>query len=207
MTEITWLGHACFKISDGYTSLVFDPYAPGSVPGLTLPLLKADAVICSHGHRDHNYAKGVELTLRPLAAKLTHYACWHDHHKGEKRGQNLMTCADFGGVRVCHCGDLGHEPDYSKLPAGFFGADFLLIPVGGYYTIDAAEAFRVCSALKPKHIIPMHYSGEGFGYDVLAPLKDFTSLFPAGDVAALNCSSFSTDYCPSAQVLCLSLQG
>jgi L-ascorbate metabolism protein UlaG (beta-lactamase superfamily) len=38
--------------------------------------------------------------------------------------------------------------------------DVLLIPVGGYYTIDAKAATQVCNQLKPGVIIPMHYKTE-----------------------------------------------
>ena len=51
--KITWYGHSCFKVESKEGSIVFDPYAPGKVPGLELPKITADAVICSHGHGDH----------------------------------------------------------------------------------------------------------------------------------------------------------
>ena len=54
-----WFGHACFKLSGSGGSVVFDPYADGSVPGLILPPLTASAVICSHGHSDHSAADAV----------------------------------------------------------------------------------------------------------------------------------------------------
>ena len=46
---ITWHGHSCFSVSaDGY-SIVLDPYAPDSVPGLPPLSLSASQVLCSHG--------------------------------------------------------------------------------------------------------------------------------------------------------------
>ena len=60
--KITWHGHSCFSVAaDGYT-VVFDPYADGSVPGYPPLRLQADAVYCSHGHRDHNAAELVTLS-------------------------------------------------------------------------------------------------------------------------------------------------
>jgi len=44
--------------------------------------------------------------------------------------------------------------------------DVLLIPVGGYYTIDARVATEVCNQLKPKVIIPMHYKNEKCAYPI-----------------------------------------
>lgn len=40
------------------------------------------------------------------------------------------------GLRVVHLGDLGHELSGEQL-APLRGCDTLLIPVGGFYTIDA----------------------------------------------------------------------
>lgn len=60
--KLTWCGHSCFLLESRGGSAVFDPYAPGSVPGLVLPTLRADAVICSHEHADHFYPEGVELS-------------------------------------------------------------------------------------------------------------------------------------------------
>jgi L-ascorbate metabolism protein UlaG (beta-lactamase superfamily) len=51
-----------------------------------------------------------------------------------------------------------------------------MIPVGGYYTIDAAAAKRVADAVGAAVTIPMHYRGEGFGFDVIAPVTDFAAL-------------------------------
>ena len=35
--------------------------------------------------------------------------------------------------------------------------DVLLIPVGGFFTIDAAAATKICDDLKPGIVVPMHY--------------------------------------------------
>ena len=34
MMKLTWYGHSCFLLETAEGSVVFDPYAPGSVPGL-----------------------------------------------------------------------------------------------------------------------------------------------------------------------------
>ena len=80
------------------------------------------------------------------------------------------------GLRVAHLGDLGHALSEEQL-AALGTVDVLLIPVGGYYTIDAATAAEQVRALRPKLTIPMHYRGEGFGYDVIGPVEDFTAQF------------------------------
>lgn len=173
--KLTWYGHSCFMLSDGESSIVFDPYAPGSVPGCSLPELTADKVICSHGHSDHNYEAGVKLSGKPCAFALTQLKSFHDNVKGVLRGKNLITVAEKDGVRVAHLGDLGHELDAAQL-ASLGRIDVLLIPVGGFFTIDAKTAKAVADAIDPTVVVPMHYRGEGFGYDVIGTLDSFLAL-------------------------------
>ena len=50
--------------------------------------------------------------------------------------------------------------------------DVLLIPVGGVYTINGADAKKVVEQLKPrKYIVPMHYGTKE--YDELLPVDEF----------------------------------
>jgi len=44
--------------------------------------------------------------------------------------------------------------------------DILLIPIGGYFTIDAKVASQVCDSLKPKVIIPMHFKNDRCAYPI-----------------------------------------
>ena len=55
-------------------------------------------------------------------------------------------------------------------------ADYLLIPVGGYYTIDAKTAVDICVAALPKCIIPMHYRTDNSGYPEIAKVDEFLKL-------------------------------
>ncbi|UCF09255.1 MAG: MBL fold metallo-hydrolase, partial [Thermoplasmata archaeon] len=51
-TKIRWHGHACFEIGDG-TTIVTDPHDGKSI-GIKPPNTKADVVLISHDHFDHN---------------------------------------------------------------------------------------------------------------------------------------------------------
>ncbi len=172
---ITWYGHSCFLVETAVGSLVFDPYSPGSVPGLALPPLEADAVSCSHGHRDHGYAQAVTLSGREPGFTLRTISCFHDGKRGLLRGKNTIAVLEAEGLRVAHLGDLGHPLDAGQLRE-LGPVDVLLIPVGGHYTIDAAEAAALVRAVSPRITVPMHYRGEGFGYDVIGPVEDFLAL-------------------------------
>lgn len=190
--KIQWLGHSCFRLEYRGSSLVSDPYADGSVPGLAPLRVSADAVFCSHGHGDHNAAGCVRLSGRPLAEDVSveEYDIPHDHHGGAKRGMNKIRRFTFGSLRVVHMGDTGRMPEEPIL-AALRGCDALLLPVGGYYTVDAEEAYRIVEKIHPRVIVPMHYRGEGFGYDVISTLDAFTALCPAQDVHYLETDTFA----------------
>lgn len=173
--KLTWYGHSCFLLETQLGSLVFDPYAPGSVPGLRLPPLTADCVVCSHAHNDHSYARAVRLTGREPSFALARFPLFHDDRGGALRGPNTATLVEAEGLRLVHLGDLGHALTASQVSA-FGRVDVLLVPVGGYYTVDAAAAHQVCRDLGARVVVPMHYRGPGFGYDVISTLDPFLAL-------------------------------
>lgn len=173
--KLTWLGHACFLLESADSSIVFDPYAPGYVPGFSLPELKADLCICSHGHDDHNYAEAVSLSGKAHGFFITQLPCFHDEKRGSLRGENLITIAEADGIRVAHMGDLGHDLSEEQLEA-MGRIDVLMIPIGGFYTINSETAAAIAKKLAPKYVIPMHYKGDGFGYDVLETVDKFLAL-------------------------------
>lgn len=173
--KLTWYGHSCFKLETAEGSIVFDPYSPGSVPGLSLPELTADVTICSHGHGDHNYTAAVHRSGAETSFHAQQIELFHDDMQGMKRGKNRAAIVDAEEQRLVHLGDLGHALDADTI-AALGSVDVLLIPVGGYYTIDAARAHGIVTTLKPRVTVPMHYRGDGFGYDEIATADEFLSL-------------------------------
>ena len=173
--KITWYGHACFLVETAEGSAVLDPYSPGSVPGLRLPALTADLVLCSHEHGDHNWRDGVTLTGRNAALSVSRLDTWHDEVGGLRRGANAVTVLEAEGLRVIHMGDLGHMLSAKQLEQ-LGTVDVLLLPVGGFYTIGPETAWDLARAIRPKILVPMHYRGAGFGFDVLSPVEDFLAL-------------------------------
>ena len=73
-------------------------------------------------------------------------------------------------------GDLGHIPD-DALVSKLADVDVLLIPVGGTFTLDASEAWRVVEKIKPTVVIPMHFKTPKAGFD-LARVERFTAGKP-----------------------------
>ncbi|MGE4353434.1 MAG: MBL fold metallo-hydrolase [Oscillospiraceae bacterium] len=174
--KVTYYGHSCFKVeAEGY-SIIFDPYEDGYVPGLKPLRVQANEVLCSHSHADHDFREGVEIIPggnKPFT--LETIICPHDDDYGSLRGMNIIHVLHFKNQKIAHMGDVGDmlpEEDIEKLR----GADILMIPVGGYYTIDAAAANKLVRAIKPRVTIPMHFRTDTSGFQVLARCDDFIAL-------------------------------
>lgn len=184
---VQWLGHACFRISEGDYSIIIDPYDDGGVPGLRPVRETANEVICSHGHHDHNFVGAVAIAdsnlKSPFSIEKIH--TFHDPEGGRLRGENTIHIFSAGGVRIAHFGDLGCELTQEQISA-LGHLDAVLCPVGGYYTIDAKQAKALLDSLDVNVIIPMHYRSDSFGYDVIGTLDEFTSLYPADSVRFLD---------------------
>ena len=167
--KIEWFGHSCFRIND---SLVIDPYKNGSVPGYAPLFLTADKVICTHEHADHSGRECVQLSGNECELSIREVASWHDDQNGALRGANTIFVIEVDGEKLVHLGDLGHFPNDEQL-AAISNADYLLIPVGGHYTIDGAMAAKICEAAQPKQIIPMHYRWGEHGYAEISTIDEF----------------------------------
>lgn len=170
--KIEYLGHSAFKLDD---ELVIDPYKDGSVPGLAPLRIKAHKVICTHEHADHSGTKCVEIMPGECSFEIEEVPSFHDAEQGRLRGPNTMFVITKNGEKLVHLGDLGHFPNEEQLKK-IEDADYLLIPVGGYYTIDAKTAVEICKAVNPKQIIPMHYRTDISGYPEIEKVDEFLNL-------------------------------
>jgi L-ascorbate metabolism protein UlaG (beta-lactamase superfamily) len=163
--RIKYLGHSSFVITAGTgTRIITDPYTTDA--DLTYGEIResADIVTVSHDHLDHNNVatvRGNPQVVRDSAKingiEFKGIPSYHDDAGGVKRSGNIIFCFEVDGVRVCHLGDLGHRLS-DKQVADLGKVDILLVPVGGYFTIDANTATEVCNQIKPKVIIPMHWN-------------------------------------------------
>ena len=194
--KLEWIGHSCFRLtaSDG-TVVVTDPY--DAKTGYEMIPLQADLVTMSHEHGDHNCEE-----MLAGSPKIVHGAeeaqaggvvtravmSYHDDAQGAKRGPNALRTFDIDGLKVVHMGDQGCMPDADAL-AAIAGADVMMIPCGGFFTVDAAQAKAIVDAAKPRLVVPMHVRMKKGGFPLLATVKPFLKLMGAQDqkpVAALE---------------------
>lgn len=188
--NITWLGHSCFLVESGGWRIVLAPYYVETYPALHVD---ADEVLCSHSHRDHAFLEAVTLSGRDRAESpftVEAVSTFHDEKGGALRGENNIHILRAEGLTVVHCGDLGHELSEEQLKK-IKGCDALLIPVGGYYTIDALTAKKVADAVAPRVLVPMHYRFGAHGYPEIGTLEDFLPLCDAARVRRLDTNGFT----------------
>lgn len=163
--KIQYLGHSCFFIKNKEASVVTDPFNPQLV-GLKFPKVDADILTVSHQHPDHNQAQ--QVGIKPVVfdfpgeyeakgVKVNGYQSFHDDKNGTVRGENIIFKITINNVILTHLGDLGHLPNQELLEQ-LEDTDVLLVPVGGFYTINASQAAEVIRAIKPSVTIPMHYN-------------------------------------------------
>jgi len=182
--KIKWYGHAAFLVTtDQGVKIIFDPYESGAYGGqLAYGKIKdeADIVLTSHDHADHNDTKSLpgspqvvkgsgSKTIKGIAIKGI--STYHDSSRGKERGENTIFVLTVDEMKLCHLGDLGHqlgEKEVSEIGP----VDILLLPVGGFFTIDAKEATEIAQQLKPKVVIPMHFKTSKCGFPI-SPVEDF----------------------------------
>ncbi len=186
MAEVTWLGHAAFKIEMGGKTVLIDPWLDGNPasPVKASEIDRADIVYVTHDHGDH-LGDAVNICKRTNATFVSTFEL--GNYAGESGvkdvvGLNIGGCAEVkgvklymvqafhtclrgaptgvvveaGGKRVYHAGDTGLFGDM-KLIGQLYKLDLALLPIGGYYTMGALEAAEAVRLLKPKAVVPMHY--------------------------------------------------
>ncbi len=165
--NLTWYGHSCFALAFSCgTTIVIDPF-DDSV-GYPLCRARADAVLCSHDHFDHNHVsslQGKPLIVADSAPRtvggvqIHGLPCFHDDAQGAKRGKNIAFILEGDGLRIAHLGDLGHKPTPEMYEA-LRGVDVMLVPIGGTYTITTPEAAALIRTARPRVAIAMHFKTE-----------------------------------------------
>ena len=170
MAKISWAGHSCFQISvsnskDHSVDIVIDPFDESI--GLKIPNFSADILLISHDHADHNNAKGIkgepfiisgpgEYEVKEVFIKGI--PSFHDDKEGKEKGKNTIYLIEAEDIKFCHMGDFGQKQLTDEQLEKIDGVDVLMIPVGGEYTINSAEAQKIISQIEPKIVIPMHYA-------------------------------------------------
>ena len=171
--KLKWYGHSCFGMTFANgTTLITDPF--DDTVGYPLCTARADAVLSSHDHFDHNHIQSVAGTPKLIntpgaheinGVRITGTHSFHDPEQGKLRGENVIFVVEADGLRIAHLGDLGHMPNEEQLKA-ISGVDVMLIPIGGTYTITTPQAVEVIAQAKPRTAIAMHFKNDYCGFPI-----------------------------------------
>jgi len=171
-----------------YPKRVIFSHYPDPMDGLPEPdLPKADIVLVTHHHRDHQkratidrlsnqntlvvgtqrctadlgdairvVEPGEELAVSDIRVRVVdayNTPEGNSTRKQHKKGECCGYLVEIDGRVIYHAGDTDLIPEMRDLGK----VDVALLPVGGRFTMDAEEAARATSVVKPKFVIPMHF--------------------------------------------------
>jgi len=209
LAEITWLGHACFRIKAKDATIITDPYDRSL--GLGTLNQKADIVTISHEHTHHNTLTGIkgepfvirgpgEYEVKGIF--VTGVWSFADSEGGKKLGRNNIFLFHLDDLVVCHLGALGNTLNSHQLEI-LGDVDVVMVPVGGHTALSANKASEVISQLEPKIVIPMHYSTGRESLD-LDTLDKFTKEMGLKDLTPQDKLTIkSSDLDETTQVIVL----
>ncbi|MGA7671641.1 MAG: MBL fold metallo-hydrolase [Nitrolancea sp.] len=187
MAEITWLGHACFRIRGREAVVLTDPASPTS--GYDIGNPSADIVTISHDHTNHIALDKVQPGFHEINGPgeyeirdvfIRGIRTYHDAEKGVKLGKNTVYLIELEDLLICHLGDLGH-PLTEEQSESMSSVDVLIVPVGGGPTIDSTAAAELVGQIEPSVVIPMQYRTE-YGDHDREPLESFLKKFGITDI-------------------------
>ncbi len=171
---IEWLGHASFRVTDSLV-IYIDPWQlEAGTP--------ADVILVTHGHSDHLSLEDIDKISTPDTAFVCAASCAQEL-RGPVHAVEPGDTVEIGALRVevlpayntdkpnhpqeaghvgyvleinkrriYHAGDTDVIPEMDEIRC-----DVALLPIGGTYTMDAAQAAEALHRIGPRVAIPMHW--------------------------------------------------
>jgi len=211
--DITWLGHACFRLRGRDVTILTDPYE-GDDWGYPPLSALANVVTVSNSHPHHAGLSGIEGQPRVLRGPgeydIGGALIWGVRTEPgpdsncSRLLKNTACVIQLEDLTVCHLGDLAHAPLSAEELTRIKDSDVLLVPVGGYCTINATQAAGIVSQVEPRIIVPMHYAtDETTGHVQLDDVARFCRELGASEVAPRNRLNVTASSLPSEPTVML----
>lgn len=160
--RIGYYGHSMFEIVlPSGVRIITDPFELATGPDFPVGV-EADVVVMSHSHTDHSYYQGIQGSpdlitwVDGSSHGIDFTATATKHFPAGAEGENHIMSWETEGFKFAHMGDYGDELS-SADSAVLANTTFLFLPVGGYYTMDAAGADDIINNTGPVVAFPMHY--------------------------------------------------
>ena len=167
--DLTWLGHACFRLRGRDVTILTDPFE-GDDWGYPPLNTAADVVTVSNPHPHHAGLSGVTGRPRVLRGpgeyEIGGALIWgvrtprRAQEDGQTSDRNTAYVIELEELTICHLGDLADPGLTAEQLTRIKDSAVLLVPVGGHCTINAAQAAEVVAQIEPKIIVPMHYATD-----------------------------------------------
>ena len=176
-TGITYINHSTIKIKTKDNKVIYvDPYGDGDYSE------KADLVLVTHEHSDHNnislvtmnengktiafgdvLANGEYKTIDENGIKITGVKAENSNHSALI---SVGYIIEVDGYKIYHSGDTSKFDEMADLAS--LKIDYALLPMDGIYNMDYKEAGECANLIKAKFYIPIHTSkpGEPFNQEV-----------------------------------------
>jgi L-ascorbate metabolism protein UlaG (beta-lactamase superfamily) len=191
---LQWLGHASFKICHKDTVIYIDPWKLKDSPQ------DASLVLVSHSHFDHysqediaktsgagtKFIASADVIAQEKAGEVISpgqtiqleniqvhgVAAYNPTKKFHPKSNNwLGFIVEVGSKRIYYAGDTDLTDEMKSLKE----IDVALLPVGGTYTMNAAEAAAAVGHFKPKMAIPYHWG------DIVGGMADAEAFSAAAE--------------------------
>lgn len=171
------MGGQCFKVTFGDLTLAFDPISKAS--SLSPARFGADIALISGNNPDYNGVESVTYGEKePFVISGP-----GEYEKGGVTVQGFLTKGPEGAVNtvyavnledmtLVHLGALAEKELSKEAREAIDEVDILFVPIGGEGALTSADAHALATALEPKIIIPMHWSGMGAPKSLEAFLKE-----------------------------------
>ena len=198
---VQWLGHASFRISGADEVIYIDPWKISGRPK------DATVVLISHSHYDHYSGDDVgkvsttDTKVFGSGDVIDEYGGGHLMEPGQtveaggvvitaaaaynpakqfhpKKNKWLGFVVEVGSKRIYYAGDT----DLIEEMKGLENIDLALLPVGGTYTMNAADAAGAVKYIKPKQALAYHWG------DIVGSQADARAFANGADceVAVIN---------------------
>lgn len=176
-------GHASFKIEGEGMIIYIDPYV---LPDKVDYEDQADIILITHEHHNHCSPEAIRAVRKSESTTLVPESCTLEFRGDARRisegdmligdlaikgigievvpayninksyhpqGTGVGYIIEIDGLRIYHAGDTDLIPQMKDI-----SVDVALLPIGGTYTMDEAEAAEAALAIAPDVVIPMHYN-------------------------------------------------
>jgi L-ascorbate metabolism protein UlaG (beta-lactamase superfamily) len=225
---LEWYGQSCFllTLANG-ARIMIDPFDTTRIP-YHLPTGNIDVCFSTHDHFDHNAVDALptRFILRAMGSEPCFFGSllgkkfekvtspkvelknetfsfstvpsFHDDRNGGQRGVNGIVRFTVAGITFVHLGDLGDTLTTVQIQK-LKPVDILLIPAGGYFTLESPLAQKVVAELSPKLVIPMHYKTDALPPNFpIVGVDEFLQGFSNINHLATSTLSLSKETLPEA---------